>query len=219
MQGAGSAGDGVPSARFDHLVVGIRSLAEGTAQFIRLTGVAPANGGAHPGRGTENALVSLGPGEYLEIIAPQMAARLSASDAKLRELDRLTIVAWAIAVDNIDTLRETLKAAGFATPLPQSGARITPSGERLAWEVVKLSDAKIAGAPFFIEWSESATHPSATSPPGCVRERFRIQTPASDRLSALLEAVGVSGVTVTHGAHAIEAVVVSGARRAIFMSE
>ena len=65
------------SAQFDHLVVGIRSLAEGTGQLIRLLDVAPALGGTHPGRGTENALVSLGPGEYLEIIAPRAEARLS----------------------------------------------------------------------------------------------------------------------------------------------
>src|SRR5262245_27283890 len=142
------------SAQFDHLVVGIRSLGGGIGQFKHLLGVEPAAGGTHPGRGTENALASLGPDEYLEIIAPQAEARLSDSDAKLRELDRLTIVSWAVAVDNADNVRETLKAKGFATTLPQHGSRVTPSGERLEWEVFKVSDAKIAGAPFFIEWSE-----------------------------------------------------------------
>jgi hypothetical protein len=207
------------SAQFDHLVVGIRSLAEGTAQFTRLIGVAPAPGGAHPGRGTENALVSLGPGEYLEIIAPQAEARLSATDAKLRELDRLTIVTWAVAVDNADSARETLKAAGLATSVPQHGSRVAPSGERLEWEVFKLSDAEITGAPFFIEWSGATRHPSLTAPSGCVRDRFRIQTPASARLSAMLKAVGLAGVTVINGAHAIEAVLTSGPRRAILMSQ
>jgi hypothetical protein len=207
------------SAHFDHLVVGTRSLAEGTAHFKRLIGLEPAAGGAHPARGTENALVSLGPGEYLEIIAPQAEGRLSDSDAKLRELDRLTIVGWAVAVDNADSVRETLKAAGFATTVPQHGSRVPPSGARLEWEVFKLSDTKIAGAPFFIEWSETTTHPSITAPSGCVRDRFRIQTPTSHRLSALLKAIGLAGVTVTNGAHAIEAVITSGPRRAILMSQ
>ena len=207
------------SAQFDHLVIGIRSLQEGVGQFKHMLGVEPAAGGAHPGRGTENALASLGPGEYLEIIAPQAEARLSDTDAKLRELDRLTIVTWAVAVDNADNVREALKARGFQTTLPQHGSRVTPSGERLEWEVFKLSDAKVAGAPFFIEWSEPEKHPSATAPPGCARERFKIQTPAATRLSALCKAIGLEGVTVANGAHAIEAVITNGQRRAILMSQ
>ena len=206
-------------AHFDHLVVGIRSLAEGIGQFKRLIGLEAAAGGTHPGRGTENALVSLGPAEYLEIIAPRAEARLSDADAKLRELDRLTIVTWAIAVDNADDAREKLKAAGFATTVPQHGSRVTPSGERLDWEVFKLSDAKIPGAPFFIEWSDSTKHPSVTAPSGCVRERFQIQTPASARVSALLNAVGLKGVTVANGAQGIEAVITSGPKRAILTSQ
>ena len=214
MQPAGRS-----AARFDHLVVGIRSLAEGVAQFKRLVGVEAVAGGTHPGRGTENALASLGRGEYLEIIAPQAEARLSDADVKLRGLDRLTIVAWAVAVDNADSVRETLKAAGFATTVPQHGSRITTSGERLDWEVFRLSDATIIAAPFFIEWSETTAHPSNTAPSGCARERFRIQTPASDRLSKVLKSVGLTEVTVTKGAHSIEAVITSGPRRAILMSQ
>jgi hypothetical protein len=206
-------------ARFDHLVVGIRSLSEGIGQFKRLVGLEAAAGGTHPGRGTENALVSLGSAEYLEIIAPRAEARLSDADAKLRELDRLTIVTWAVAVDNADDAREMLKGAGFATTVPQQGSRLTPSGERLDWEVFRLSDAKIVGAPFFIEWGDVASHPSMTAPSGCVRERFQIQTPASGRLSAMLNALGLADVTVANGAQAMEAAITSGSRRAILTSQ
>lgn len=206
-------------ARFDHLVVGIRSLSEGIGQFKRLVGLEAAAGGTHPGRGTENALVSLGSAEYLEIIAPRAEARLSDADAKLRELDRLTIVTWAVAVDNADDAREMLKGAGFATTVPQQGSRLTPSGERLDWEVFRLSDAKIVGAPFFIEWGDVASHPSKTAPSGCVRERFQIQTPASGRLSAMLNALGLADVTVANGAQAMEAAITSGSRRAILTSQ
>ena len=65
-----------PQARSStHLVVGVRSLPEGIAEFEQLTGIKAAVGGKHPGRGTENALVSLGEGRYLEIIAPQAGAK------------------------------------------------------------------------------------------------------------------------------------------------
>jgi hypothetical protein len=207
------------SARFDHLVVGIRSLAEGVAQFARLTGVTAVAGGVHPRRGTENALVSLGPGEYVEIIAPQLKAELSESDAKLPALDRMTIVAWAVAVDNADAAMDALHAAGFRTTAPQQGSRVAPSGERLEWEVFKPSDATIAGAPFFIEWGANTTHPSVTAPSGCARERFRIQTPASERLSAMLKALDIDDVAVTSGALATEAIVTCGPKRAILTSQ
>jgi len=137
----------------------------------------------------------------------------------LRDLDRLTVVGWAVAVDQADDARECLKKAGFATTIPQRGWRVTLSGDRLEWEVFRLSDPKIAGAPFFIEWSDTTTHPSITAPAGCTRERFRIQTPASDRLSKALKAIGLTGVAATNGAHAIEAVIVNGPHRAILMSQ
>src|SRR6185436_9550637 len=84
-----------PRAQLDHIVVGIRSLDEGIAQFEQLTGVKAGIGGKHPGRGTENALVSLGGGSYLEILAPQASASLSPQDQPLRNLARLTIIDWA----------------------------------------------------------------------------------------------------------------------------
>ena len=61
-------------AHMDHLMVAIRSLPDGIAEFERMTGIKAVVGGKHPGRGTENALVSLGDGSYLEIIAPQADA-------------------------------------------------------------------------------------------------------------------------------------------------
>src|SRR4028119_1506954 len=90
-----------PVAVLDHVIVGVADLDEGIAAFTAATGVQPVRGGQHPGRGTENALVSLGDDVYLEIIAAQRGA--SGDDAMVRSLkmlERPTALGWALSVKN-----------------------------------------------------------------------------------------------------------------------
>lgn len=55
-------------ADFDHLVIAAATLAEGEAWLTEL-GLPVGPGGEHDQMGTHNRLLSLGPGEYLELIA------------------------------------------------------------------------------------------------------------------------------------------------------
>ena len=194
-----------PQAQFDHLVVAIRSLPEGIAEFESLTGVKAGVGGKHPDRGTENALVSLGEGGYLEILAPQAGAKLSTVDERMRQFEHLRIIDWAVAVTSIEAAIESLRDAGFAVELPQPGSRVTPSGERLAWTVFRLADRSLSMAPFFIHWSPDTTHPSTTAPGGCTLAGLTVRHPEPDRLSKALAALGLRGVTYVEGAPGIEA--------------
>ena len=52
-----------------HLVVAARDLDEGAAWVSDLLGVPTEPGGEHPAFGTHNRLLSLGPTDYLEILA------------------------------------------------------------------------------------------------------------------------------------------------------
>jgi hypothetical protein len=188
-------------------VVAIRSLDEGVEQFERLTGVRAVVGGRHPGRGTENALVALDGGAYLEIIAPQTGAALSAQDEVMRGLDQLTIIDWAVSVPELDGAVAALKFAGFEASPAQPGARLTPAGERLDWTIFALSGADIGGAPFFIRWSPNTRHPSTTAPGGCSLDRLVVQDPNSGRLETALQVLAIAGVTVASGERHIEATI------------
>ena len=190
-------------AQVDHFVVAIRSLDEGVAAFERLTGVKPVAGGKHPNRGTENALVSLGPNTYLEVIAPQKDAKLSPLDAPMRDLADLTVIGWAISVSNAEEAHARIVKAGM-TPSPiTGGSRVTPAGVTLEWQTFGLLTPQIDVAPFFIHWKEGTRHPSTTSPKGCTLSKVEVRDPSAADLTKVLTALGVQGVTVTNAPSAI----------------
>ena len=174
------------AARVDHLILGVRDLEEGIRQFEARTGVRPAIGGEHPGRGTRNALASLGDGHYVEILAPQAGAPGSERVDALRGLADLTPVGWAVAVRDLESARARLGAAGFTLSDVMPGSRARPDGSLLEWRTFEVAKPPIAGAPFFIRWGDRATHPSEDSPAGCRLERLRVVTPGADDLRRML---------------------------------
>lgn len=162
---------GEPGAtRIDHVILAVSSLESGVKGFADVSGVEPAFGGQHPGRGTQNALVSLGKGSYLEILAPVPDAQLSERDAPIKSMEKLTPVGWAVTVDDAEAKAKELAALGYQTSGVFKGSRQRPDGTRLEWAIVAIVDPKGRQLPFFIDWSDSSPHPSTTSPKGCELE-------------------------------------------------
>jgi hypothetical protein len=167
----------------DHVILAAGNLSRGIEEFTRLTGVTPLRGGQHPGRGTENALVALGSGHYLELLAPIVSKQ---APGPLR----LSPAGWALHTRDLAGLIDRVRAAGFQLLGPIPGSRRTPDGQLLEWRTASAGGPGLEVAPFFIEWAASTPHPSTTSPPGCHPVSFELVAPDTTRLHSLLKSAG-----------------------------
>jgi hypothetical protein len=180
------------AAQPDHIMVGARSLDEGIAAFKHATGVTPAFGGKHPGRGTQNALVSLGHGTYLEIIAPSDEPSNDALVITLKKLDKLTPLHWAVRVDDAAATHAALRKNGFKVTDLRPGSRMTPAGDTLHWTTFDIENLNSDAMPFFIAWAKGTRHPSTTSPGGCTMKSFEVASPSAKELTRALKIAGYS---------------------------
>jgi catechol 2,3-dioxygenase-like lactoylglutathione lyase family enzyme len=177
------AKDEVPAV-LDHILLGCSDLDAGIAFVEQRTGIRATFGGVHPGRGTRNALLSLGERHYLEIIAPD-PAQADATEPISLQLRKLTaphLVGWAAHPGDLDAFAAKLKAAGEAFEGPRAGSRKRPDGRTLHWKTLTLADDRQGLLPFFIEWSADSLHPSADAPQGCRPLRFELATPDPEGL-------------------------------------
>jgi hypothetical protein len=180
----------------DHILLGSSDLDAGIAFVEEHTGVRAAIGGVHPGRGTRNALLSLGDHQYLEIIAPDPAQTKIPDFAvplftKLKSLATPRLVTWADHPGNLEALAAKLKAAGIAFDGPRDGSRSRPDGRLLKWRTLNLADDRNGILPFFIEWGANSVHPSIDAPQGCTLERFSIADPDPMTLAKSLTTLGL----------------------------
>jgi len=188
----------------DHLLLGCSDLDQGIAFVEEHTGVKPATGGVHPGRGTRNALLSLGELHYLEVIAPdpaQTAAPKVRADlpAMLQHLSSPTLVDWAVHTTDIAAVAERLRKAGIVFSGPTAGSRARPDGKMLHWQTLNLENDRQGLFPFFIQWGAETIHPSVDAPSGCTLESFAIVSP--DAVSTEFHKLGIE-VKVEQGAPA-----------------
>jgi len=186
--------------QLDHILLGCNDLNRGMTFLEEHLGVHAMFGGVHPGRGTENALLSLGERCYLEIIAPDPAQ----PDAKdplrlyLKKLSDPRLVGWAAHPGDLRYFAKKLQEAGVAFDGPTPGSRKRPDGRVLEWQTLTLKDNASSLLPFFIEWSADSLHPSADSPAGCRVMRFELVTSDPDQLGKTAALVSLE-VLITKG--------------------
>mmetsp|Transcript_35929 Transcript_35929/g.98952 ORF Transcript_35929/g.98952 Transcript_35929/m.98952 type:complete len:237 (-) Transcript_35929:71-781(-) len=187
----------------DHFVLALphaMTLEEGVSWFEDLTGVRAAIGGRHVGRGTHNAVASLGSQAYIELLAldpeqPDGATWMGMETCPVRP----RIVAWAAravpglvdSAGELDAMVQQARASGYEPGVVKKFARATPAGDELRWRLAfnhwrqPLPGGGVV--PFLIAWDDGAPPPMETAPQGLSLRAFSAThpSPAAEVLPAL----------------------------------
>lgn len=189
-------------ARIDHLLWACSDLDKGIATIEALTGVRAVYGGEHKGRGTRNALLSLGNKQYLELLAPDPAQDLEGVlGGSLRELQKDGLLTFCIEEEGLESLAGKVRKCGLSPDGPNDWSRKTPDGGVLNWRLLMIRGHHFGGlVPFVIDWKECA-HPSGASPAGCSLLQLEVETAESDNVEKIYAALGLS-ISVKPGSDA-----------------
>jgi len=200
------------TCQLDHLVVAARTLNEGVGHVSRLLGAEPLAGGKHTRMGTHNALLSLGPDCYLEVIAidpdapPPPQPRWFGLDA-FKGAPRL--VHWVARTTDIDTRRPPhcqvldMERGDFRWRFA-----VTPDG-------VPELDGTV---PALIQW-QAGGHPCNRLPDHGIRlRRLTLAHAQPQRLHGELVRLGLAGnVTIAASGPALTAELQVGGKIALLL--
>jgi hypothetical protein len=190
--------EGLPDG-IDHLIYAAPDLETGISRIESLIGTRPAIGGRHPRYGTHNALVSLGPKTYLEIIAPDPDAPAPERGRLLGVSERQTpqLVTWVMRSDSIQQKVDLARAAGVQLGDVESGSRQAPDGTLLTWRLSDPYAMPLDGAvPFLIDWSNTP-HPSESAPFAGTLNQLHIEHPDAEAVRSSLSTIDAD-MAVTH---------------------
>jgi hypothetical protein len=180
-------------AAVDHLILGASDLDHGVAWLEKTTGVKPVIGGVHPGRGTRNALVSLGDRHYLEILAPDPAQQGVSLKYDLKSLTTPRLIHWVAVTNDINQVVEKAHSAGLNPVGPRDGSRARPDGRMLKWSSLDVvENERVTLIPFFIQWAADSFHPSQDSPAGCELQSLEMESPHPSGVINKLKAFGIN---------------------------
>lgn len=172
----------------DHLLFGAPDLETGIDRIERQLGKRPAPAGRHSAYGTRNALLSLGPTCYLEVIAPDPG--LPRPDRGIgfgvESLTEPHLVTWAIRHPEIET---AALRAGLG-PV-ENGRRERSDGTVLRWRLTDPYAERMGGViPFLIDWG-ATEHPASTAPPAGRFVGLRLEHPSPARVRERMAELGL----------------------------
>jgi hypothetical protein len=189
-------------ASVDHLVWGGPDLEQEIDRFEQWTGVRAVLGGRHPGEGTRNALIRLGPTKYLELIGPDLT-QTRPRHPRWFGLDAVTeprLITWAAKSPDLGERAAAARAAGVLLGEVRSGQRELSSGRVLSWRFT-YPNMRVGGGlvPFLIDWGDSP-HPAQTAPSGIELLDLRAEHPDPAAIIESLRPLGLELPVVAGGA-------------------
>lgn len=172
----------------DHLVWAVPNLEKAIDDFNEKTGVKAVIGGSHPDHGTHNALISMGEGQYFEILARDYSLPAGELANFCKNLTQPSLVTWVVRTNNMLEVVQKAKAAGYKANL-KNMSRLKPTGEKLEWQLLSLIGHNQGNyVPLIIDW-QKCRHPSLDTPTGLDLISFTIEisdpTPLQEIFSAL----------------------------------
>jgi len=201
----------VPVTEVDHLVYGAPDLQAGIDRIEALLGIRATPGGQHPGAGTRNALIALGPASYLEIVGPDPGQPKPAGPRwfGVDGLAEPTLVTWAAKASDLDVLVRGALRGGVRLGDVRSGCRRAPDGSVLSWRFTNPETVMADGlVPFFIDWGQTP-HPARTASPGATLVELRAEHPNSEAVQESLGRLGLSLVVTKGTSPALVAIIES----------
>ena len=182
----------------DHIVYAVHDLEQGMAFMEQQTGIKPKIGGQHQGLGTWNALLSLGPEMYLEILAPDPSQGIQPAWLGLDDLKHPRITRWAAKSNDLRNLTSFALQQNIEIGKVLPFNRKTPDGLLLSWE---LTDPKANAGdgliPFFIDWQDTK-HPETSLEKGCQIKELKAFHPNASFIKEMLLALEIE-LTVVEG--------------------
>ncbi len=137
---------------FDHVIILADQLSAAMRRYQAL-GFHVELGGIHPARGTENALIPLEGGAYLELLAPQSSSRPTPPSQLWWRADRSPYAPgeygrYALASDDLGEEVRRCNAKEALFPEPQVGSRVRPDGQVVKWRAAFPTQPTL---PFLIQ--------------------------------------------------------------------
>ena len=185
----------------DHLIFATPDLQKGIEYLETLLGVPAIAGGSHPGLGTCNALLTLGPQCYLEVMGPD-PTQTEFQGLRPFGIDNLEsgqLVGWVARREGLSQFVQTVKSKGIELGEVISVSRETPEGELLEWEMTYLTNTNtsaeaISVLPLFIDWGKTP-HPASRCAEGARLMTLEIEYPQPSEIVPLIDALEL-GVSV-----------------------
>jgi hypothetical protein len=184
----------------DHLAFLAPNLEQGMEVIESLLGVRPQLGGQHSGRGTHNALLGLGTGVYLEVIAPDphQPEPKRPRAFGLDEVREPRLGTWIARTTDLTGLVASSRASGYDPGNIVAMSRKRPDGDELRWTMALRDDMPGDGLiPSLIDWGESP-HPSDDLSSGGTLVDLRAEHPLPDDIRRILSALQLD-LVVTQG--------------------